>query len=61
MKPIARFPGIGFPHADAFVALFPFLNKVVLPKGVIDIANERPPANVVLVATRASLVVRPKI
>jgi TRAP-type uncharacterized transport system substrate-binding protein len=48
----------GFPHADAFVALFPFLNKVVLPKGVIDIANERPPANVVLVATRASLVVR---
>jgi TRAP transporter TAXI family solute receptor len=48
----------GFPHADAFVALFPFLNKVVVPKGVIDIANERPPSDVVLIATRASLVVR---
>ncbi|HKN10908.1 MAG TPA: TAXI family TRAP transporter solute-binding subunit [Pseudomonadota bacterium] len=48
----------GFPHADAFVALSPFLNKVVVPKGVIDIAKERPPTDVVLIATRASLVVR---
>jgi hypothetical protein len=48
----------GFPHADAFVALFPFLNKVMVPKGVIDMANERPPSDVVLIATRASLVVR---
>jgi TRAP-type uncharacterized transport system substrate-binding protein len=48
----------GFPHADAFVALFPFLNKVMVPRGVIDIPKERPPADVVLVATRASLVVR---
>jgi TRAP transporter TAXI family solute receptor len=48
----------GFPHADAFVALFPFLNKVLVPRGVVNIPDNRPPANVVLVATRASLVVR---
>ena len=53
-----RLAPAGFPHADAFVALFPFLTKVVVPRGVLDMANERPPADVVLIATRASLVVR---
>ena len=48
----------GFPHADAFVALYPFLTKVVVPRGVTDIWTDRPPADVVLMATKASLVVR---
>jgi TRAP-type uncharacterized transport system substrate-binding protein len=48
----------GFPHADAFVALYPFLRKVVLPRGVTDLAKGRPPDDVVLVAAKASLVVR---
>jgi TRAP-type uncharacterized transport system substrate-binding protein len=48
----------GFPHADAFVALYPFLSKVVVPRGVIDLETDRPPADVVLIATKASLVVR---
>jgi TRAP-type uncharacterized transport system substrate-binding protein len=48
----------GFPHADALVALYPFLTKVVVPRGTIDIAREQPPADVVLLATKASLVVR---
>jgi TRAP-type uncharacterized transport system substrate-binding protein len=48
----------GFPHAGAFVALYPFLNKVVVPRGVADILNDRPPAEVTLIATKASLVVR---
>ena len=47
-----------FPHADAFVALYPFLNKVVVPRGVIDIGKDQPPADVVLISTKASLVVR---
>jgi TRAP-type uncharacterized transport system substrate-binding protein len=47
-----------FPHADAFVALYPFLNKVVLPRGVTDLATDRPPTDVTLIATKASLVVR---
>ena len=31
------------PRADAFVALYPFLNKVVLPAGVGDMVKNRPP------------------
>jgi TRAP-type uncharacterized transport system substrate-binding protein len=45
-------------RADAFVALYPFLNKLVLPAGVADMAENRPPADVLLLATKASLVVR---
>jgi TRAP-type uncharacterized transport system substrate-binding protein len=48
----------GFPHADAFVALYPFLSKLTVPRGAIDLATDRPPADVVLTATKASLVVR---
>ena len=45
-------------HADAFVALYPYLSEVVLPAGVGDMAKRRPPDNVVLLAPKASLVVR---
>ena len=48
----------GFPHADAYVALYPFLNKLVLPASVSDLLNNRPPADVVLLAPKASLAVR---
>jgi len=48
----------GFPHADAFVALYPFLRKLVVPRGVADIATDQPPTDVTLIATKASLVVR---
>ena len=47
-----------FPRADAYVALYPFLNKLTLPAGVSDLAKSRPPADVVLFAPKASLVVR---
>ena len=47
-----------FPRADAYVALYPFMNKLVLPAGVGDLAMNRPPADVVLLATKASLAVR---
>ena len=48
----------GFPHTDALVALYPFLNKVVVPRGVADLARDQPPTDVALVAAKASLVVR---
>ena len=48
----------GYPQADAYVALFPFLNKVVVPRGVRDLANDEPPMDVVLIAPKAALVVR---
>ena len=45
-------------RADAFVALYPFLQKLILPAGVADMKANRPPNDVVLLATKASLVVR---
>src|SRR6516225_5901410 len=45
-------------HADAFVAIYPFLHKLVLPAGVVDLLTNRPPSNVVLLAPKASLAVR---
>ena len=45
-------------RADAFVALYPYLSKVVLPAGVGDMVKNRPPADVVLLAPQASLIVR---
>jgi TRAP transporter TAXI family solute receptor len=48
----------GYPRADALVALYPFLTKVVVPRGAADLAKDRPPDDVALIATKASLVVR---
>jgi TRAP transporter TAXI family solute receptor len=48
----------GYPQADAYVALHPFLQKVTVPEGLMDLADDHPSANVVLVAAKASLVVR---
>jgi TRAP-type uncharacterized transport system substrate-binding protein len=47
-----------FPRTDAYLALYPYLNKVVLPEGVIDLANNRPASDVFLIAPKANLVVR---
>ena len=47
-----------FPRTDAYLALYPYLNKVVLPEGVIDLAKDRPASEVFLIAPKANLVVR---
>ncbi len=49
---------VSAPRADAYVALEPYLTKLVLPAGVGDLATNRPPNDVNLVATKASLIVR---
>jgi hypothetical protein len=54
-------PGIALLNvrrADAFVALYPYLNKVIVPAGVGDMAHDKPPKNTVLVAPKSSLIVR---
>jgi hypothetical protein len=43
---------------DAFAALYPYLNKLVLPAGVIDMAEPRPSKDVLLIASKSSLVAR---
>ena len=45
-------------RADAFVALYPYLNKLLLPTGVADMVENKPPRDVLLLAPMASLVVR---
>jgi len=47
-----------FPRTDAYVALYPFLSKLTLPEGVGNLAGNRPPHDVTLLAPKASLVVR---
>ena len=49
---------VSAPRADSWVALYPYLNKVVLPAGVADMARNVPPENVTLLAPKASLAVR---
>jgi TRAP-type uncharacterized transport system substrate-binding protein len=61
VQQLARAPDITlhqFPRADAYVALEPTLSKVVLPRGVADLANDRPPQDTTLIASKASLAVR---
>jgi len=45
-------------HADAYVALYPFLTTVVMPAGYADLAHDRPSADVRLIAVKMSLLVR---
>ena len=47
-----------FPRTDAYIALYPYLNKLTVPAGVGDLAKNRPPTDVLLFAPKASLVVR---
>ena len=47
-----------YSRADAYVALYPYLTKVMVPRGVRDLAKDQPPADAVLVAAKASTVVR---
>ena len=47
-----------FRRADAIVARSPYLSKVTVPEGVADLADNRPPMDLTLIATQGSLVVR---
>jgi TRAP-type uncharacterized transport system substrate-binding protein len=49
---------MGFVRADAYVARFSYLRKVILPMGVGDLATNRPPRDTPLVASASSLLVR---
>jgi len=49
---------VNFARADAYVARFPYLRKIVVPEGVGDLAKNLPPRDVSLIASTASLVIR---
>jgi hypothetical protein len=53
-------PGISLlplKRVEAFAALYPFLEKVVLPEGIGDLATDNPPTDVAMLADQSSLVV----
>lgn len=52
---------IGFPRADAYVALYPFFTKLVVPMGVGNMALNLPSSDIPLIATKATLVVRKEL
>ena len=56
-------PGVklmDFAQSEAYSRRFPFLTPVVLPRGVVDLARDVPPADMRLVATTTALLTRQK-
>ena len=45
-------------RADAYVASYPYLSEIVLPAGFADLTQDRPAADVPMVAVKTNLVVR---
>ena len=50
-----------FAIAEAFTRHYPYLRRLVIPAGLIDLRSVIPPREVQVIATTASLVVRPEI
>ena len=54
-------PGVklfDFAQAEAYSRRYPFMSPVLLPRGVVDLARDQPPADVRLVAPTATLVAK---
>jgi len=49
---------MSFPTAEAFTRIFPDLNRLVLPQGVVDIDRNIPPTDVQLIATTSKVLIR---
>lgn len=49
---------VGAERADAYIALYPYLSKLVLPTGVGNMVTNRPPTDLNLIAVKASLIIR---
>ena len=56
-----RYQPMSFTDAEALTRIFPFLVRVVMPRGVIDYENKIPAADVALIATTNAVLVRKEI
>lgn len=52
---------IPFKQAEAFTRHYRYFRRVVIPAGLIDLRSQSPPQEIEVLATTASLVVRPEI
>ena len=58
---LLRSPGVrvmNFSQAEAYLRRFPFMSRIVLPRGVVDLVRDTPPRDTVLLTTTANVVVR---
>jgi TRAP-type uncharacterized transport system substrate-binding protein len=61
---LLRTPGVrlfDFAQAEAYARRFPVLTTAVLPRGVVDLARDQPPADVRLIAPTATLVAHERL
>ncbi|MEO6995997.1 MAG: TAXI family TRAP transporter solute-binding subunit [Lacunisphaera sp.] len=61
LRSLVRAPGVqifNFSQADAYVRRFPYLNKMVLPEGSIDLGKNLPDQDVQLIGPTVELVAR---
>ena len=61
LREITRLPNLklmSFGRADAYTRHFPFLFKVVLPRGALSLASDVPSHDIVLLAAAVNLVIR---
>ena len=59
VQTLLRSPGVlvmNFAQAEAYIQRFPFLSKVVLPRGAVDLVRDVPPRDTVLLAATANLI-----
>jgi TRAP-type uncharacterized transport system substrate-binding protein len=49
---------MSYGHADAYPRLLPYINRLTLPSGVIDVARDIPEKEIALVGTKAMLAAR---
>lgn len=49
---------VNFSQADAYTRVFPYLYKLVLPKGALDLSKSLPPQDITLVGATAELIAR---
>jgi TRAP-type uncharacterized transport system substrate-binding protein len=64
VQKLLRAPGVRLMdarRADAYIRRLPYLHKLELPEGVIDLTADIPPQRVTMVALTASLIARPDI
>ena len=57
---LLRSPGVrvmSFSQSEAYARRFPFLTKIVLPRGAVDLVRDTPPRDTAMLATTANLIV----
>ncbi len=56
-----KFRPMSFSDAEALTRIFPFLVRLVMPRGVVDYQNKVPAGDVILIATTNAVLVRKEI